>query len=101
MVAACECSKARLVQVLLARPDGWRCSPAIAKRWTGETMRKHLMSARVVLVGAIAALFLAGPRHTAQVAAQAGRGFSFVALGDSRPMMYLPYKEGQPELNKL
>ena len=29
-------------------------------------------------------------------------GFSFAAYGDSRPMMYLPLKEGQqPELNKL
>jgi hypothetical protein len=27
--------------------------------------------------------------------------FSFAACGDSRPMMYLPYREGQPELNKL
>ena len=27
--------------------------------------------------------------------------FSFAVYGDSRPMMYLPYKEGQPELNKM
>ncbi len=27
--------------------------------------------------------------------------FSFAVYGDSRPMMYLPYKEGQLELNKL
>src|SRR5262245_1470197 len=63
--------------------------------------KKHLLSSRVVLVGAIAALLVAVTKHPAQVAAQAARGFSFVALGDSRPMMYLPYKEGQPELNKL
>jgi hypothetical protein len=25
-------------------------------------------------------------------------GFSFAACGDTRPMMYLPYKEGQPDL---
>src|SRR4051794_19639937 len=30
-----------------------------------------------------------------------GPGFSFAVYGDSRPMMYLPYKDGQPELNKL
>jgi len=42
-----------------------------------------------------------GAQHTVHVAAQAARGFSFVALGDSRPMMYLPYKEGQPETHKL
>jgi hypothetical protein len=59
------------------------------------------MSAGVPLAGAIAALLLAGAQHTVQVAAQAARGFSFVALGDSRPMIYLPYKEGQPEIHKL
>ena len=31
----------------------------------------------------------------------AGSAFSFAVYGDSRPMMYLPSKEGQPELNKL
>jgi hypothetical protein len=68
----------------------------------GETSsrRKHL-SAHVVLVGAIAALLATGPEHTTLVTAQGARGFSFVALGDSRPMMYLPYKEGQPEIHKL
>src|SRR5262245_10593025 len=28
-------------------------------------------------------------------------GFSFAAYGDSRPMMYLPSKEGNPDLNQL
>ena len=31
----------------------------------------------------------------------AGYGFSFAAYGDSRPMMYLPPKDGQPDLVKL
>ena len=62
--------------------------------------RKDLMFSRVALFGAIAALLVVGTKHTAQVAAQT-RGFSFVAFGDSRPMMYLPYKEGQPEIGKL
>ncbi|MET4204707.1 MULTISPECIES: hypothetical protein [unclassified Bradyrhizobium] len=30
-----------------------------------------------------------------------GAGFSFAAVGDTRPMMYLPLKEGQPDLNKF
>src|SRR5260221_13334451 len=30
-----------------------------------------------------------------------GAGFSFAAVGDTRPMMYLPLKEGQPGLNKF
>jgi hypothetical protein len=49
-------------------------------------------------------VLLAFQVHTAtaqQAAAPADSGFSFIAYGDSRPMMYLPYKEGQPELNKL
>ena len=28
-------------------------------------------------------------------------GFSFAAYGDSRPMMYLPHKDGQPDLTQL
>ena len=39
---------------------------------------------------------LPGQKAAAQ---QASSGFSFAVYGDSRPMMYLPYKEGQPELN--
>jgi hypothetical protein len=31
----------------------------------------------------------------------ASDGFSFAAYGDSRPMMYLPSKEGDPDLNQL
>src|SRR5262245_42875460 len=34
-------------------------------------------------------------------AQDAERAFSFAAYGDSRPMMYLPYKQGQPELHRL
>src|SRR6476620_8935588 len=38
---------------------------------------------------------------TAQASLPAGAGFSFAAVGDTRPMMYLPLKEGQPDLNKF
>jgi hypothetical protein len=42
------------------------------------------------------------PTVTAQQAPSAQRSaFSFAVYGDSRPMMYLPYKEGQPGLNKM
>src|SRR6478672_5168111 len=37
----------------------------------------------------------------AQTTPVAGSAFSFAAYGDSRPMMYLPSKEGQPDLTKL
>ena len=38
---------------------------------------------------------LAGQNAAAQ---QASSGFSFAVCGDSRPMMYLPVKEGRPDL---
>src|ERR1700739_3360577 len=36
-----------------------------------------------------------------QAPAATGGGFSFAAVGDTRPMMYLPLKEGQPDLSKF
>jgi hypothetical protein len=40
--------------------------------------------------------------ESVETAQQGGAStFSFAVYGDSRPMMYLPYKEGQPEVNKL
>src|ERR1700742_5287490 len=38
---------------------------------------------------------------TAQAPLKSGEGFSFAAVGDTRPMMYLPLKEGQPDLNEF
>src|SRR6266567_8677446 len=64
-------------------------------------------SACGVLVGAIAALLLttgaqtAVAAETAKAATKSESGFSFAAYGDSRPMMYLPLKEGQPDVSKL
>src|SRR5262245_8625936 len=49
----------------------------------------------------IAALLLAGASTIPARAQDAERAFSFAAYGDSRPMMYLPYKQGQPELHRL
>src|SRR6476619_156866 len=39
--------------------------------------------------------------QTQQTQMSAGKGFSFAAYGDSRPMMYLPSKEGNPDLTQL
>jgi len=50
-----------------------------------------------VLVGALAVFLSAGGVQNAV----ADDGFSFAAYGDSRPMMYLPMKDGKPELTKL
>ena len=66
-----------------------------------------LMSGRGVLFGALAAMMLAGgAQHAAaqdksKAAQKSEHGFSFAAYGDSRPMMYLPLKEGQPDVSKL
>ena len=45
-----------------------------------------------------------GPAAAAEkgtAAKEPARGFSFVAVGDSRPMMYLPPKDSKPDLVKL
>jgi hypothetical protein len=58
---------------------------------------------RALISGMTMASALGGVLSTAaqaQTAAASG-GFSFVACGDSRPMMYLPYKDGRPDLVKL
>src|SRR4249919_606940 len=57
-------------------------------------------------ISVVVSTFLAWVPATAQQVtsasgSQAERGFSFAALGDSRPMMYLPVKDGQPDLVKL
>jgi hypothetical protein len=58
---------------------------------------------RALICGMTVASALGGVLSTAvqaQTAAPSG-GFSFAACGDSRPMMYLPYKDGRPDLVKL
>ena len=55
---------------------------------------------RRVLLSSMALLpALSGMPVTAT--AQQVSGFSFAVYGDSRPMMYLPSKDGSPDLNKL
>ena len=58
---------------------------------------------RALISGMTAASALGGVLSTAvqaQTAALNG-GFSFAACGDSRPMMYLPSKDGRPDLVEL
>src|SRR5208283_1894526 len=58
---------------------------------------------RALLSGMAAVPALAGSLLPTVARAQAAAegSFSFAAVGDTRPMMYLPYKKGQPELTKL
>jgi hypothetical protein len=60
------------------------------------------MKSRLLFFAMIVQPFLlARAAGAANPNADAEASFSFVAYGDSRPMMYLPFKEGQPELYKL
>jgi hypothetical protein len=55
-----------------------------------------------ILFAFVAVLALQPRAATAQqTKPAAGSGFSFAVYGDSRPMMYLPPKDGQPDLVKL
>ena len=69
-------------------------------------MRKQkLMSLYGLLAATIAVLLSVGAQNAAAdekpSAAKSDTGFSFVAYGDSRPMMYLPVKAGKPDLVRL
>src|SRR6266446_3727258 len=59
---------------------------------------------RTLLAGAaslpLAGTLIAGAISGAQAQISGGR-VSFAACGDSRPMMYLPYKEGHPDLVRM
>jgi hypothetical protein len=74
-----------------------RCS---VKNSVKHTVTTH---ARLAFLLALAAVLILQPRMATaqQTEPAATAAFSFAAYGDSRPMMYLPYKEGQPELHKL
>ncbi len=70
------------------------------------TKSSTLINRRNILVASAAgAVALAAGRAIGQTSEQAPAspkaGFSFAAYGDSRPMMYLPSKEGNPDLTKL
>ena len=59
---------------------------------------------RLALVSAMAAASALGgalPTAAQVQTTAASKGFSFAACGDSRPMMYLPYKDGNPDLVRL
>jgi hypothetical protein len=82
--------------------DGLRCRQSEMGRNVNPNRPSPRINRGVLLsIGALP------PAHwlatvTAQQAPSAPRSaFSFAVYGDSRPMMYLPYKEGQPGLNKM
>src|SRR5262249_33501073 len=62
--------------------------------------RLAILSFMTLLLGGCAKNVLTSERAEA-AQQQAASNFSFAVYGDSRPMMYLPYKQGEPEINKL
>jgi Calcineurin-like phosphoesterase len=93
---------------LLGRRDIGAFSPMMlearmqtrAGRLIGRLVRTALVAAVVALpLTASAQNALAADKGKATTNAESG--FSFAIYGDSRPMMYLPLKEGQPDINKL
>lgn len=58
---------------------------------------------RTLLAGVAAMPILGEALHPTLAQAQTATtgGFSFAVCGDTRPMMYLPYKEGKPDLVKM
>ena len=73
------------------------CNGASSDR-KGRLDRRALLSGAAMLP-ALPSLLLGSTQSAA--AQQASSGFSFAVCGDSRPMMYLPYKDGRPDLVKL
>jgi hypothetical protein len=64
-----------------------------------DTTAANVSRRALLVTGAL--LPFAAPAFAQQLAQPTSSGFSFAAVGDTRPMMYLPYKEGQPDLNKF
>ena len=74
------------------RPSTVALNPALS------ATRRTLLSGIAAMPAMVGAL-LPGAAHAQP--ASVGAGFSFVACGDSRPMMYLPVKDGHPDLVRL
>ena len=62
--------------------------------------RRAVVSA-LAAVPVLPSLFGPTPVRAQTQITSAGKGFPFAVYGDSRPMMYLPSKEGNPDLNQL
>src|SRR5262249_39569207 len=78
----------------------------VEKQTVKEGSRPKLDRRSILLAGttfaAASALGSATSVQTAQAQTTAASGgFSFAVCGDSRPMMYLPYNQGKPDLVKL
>jgi hypothetical protein len=65
----------------------------------GDDLSRRAMLSRMATAPVLGGALLPTVAQ-AQMTSPTG-GFSFAACGDSRPMMYLPYKDGNPDLVRL
>jgi Calcineurin-like phosphoesterase len=70
---------------------------SMTKDFTATIIDRRTLLSGVAAASALSATLPAA----AQAQTTASGGFSFAACGDSRPMMYLPYKDGNPDLVRL
>jgi Calcineurin-like phosphoesterase len=70
---------------------------SMTKDFTATSIDRRALLSGVAAASALGATLPA----VAQAQTTASSGFSFAACGDSRPMMYLPNKDGNPDLVRL
>ena len=68
---------------------------------SNKPSRRIVLGALATLPAVSMPLVASAQMAIAQAPLPTGSGFSFAAVGDTRPMMYLPLKEGQPDLSKF
>jgi hypothetical protein len=72
---------------------------SMTKDFTATSIDRRALLSGVAAASALGATLPAVAQAQAQTTASSG--FSFAACGDSRPMMYLPNKDGNPDLVRL
>ena len=70
-------------------------------RLLSDINRRALISTMALSIMTVFAVFQPLDATAQQAPPAASSAFSFAAVGDTRPMMYLPSKDGKPELTKL
>ena len=71
----------------------------MTQRRAASGVRRRTVLSTLAAVPVLSGSLLPTASRAADAATKAG--FSFAACGDTRPMMYLPQKDGQPDLVKL
>ena len=72
-----------------------------AYRLLSDINRRTLISTVALLTMTVITVCQPQDATAQQIPPAASPAFSFAVVGDTRPMMYLPLKEGQTDLNKF